>query len=130
MLRFMIQCELLTGKNKKMRFKYHNQCDRFRQTDQGEADWQEMMKNAKPVEQQAFEAVCDPDDMLDEGESLSDFLASSSDPDAGFYQSTIRNHRVLFLQVSGFEFIYTPAGGPLPEGMGRSRDPQGISLDR
>lgn len=102
----------------KRRFEYHQQCDRFRKTEQGEADWQEMMRNATPVSQQAFEGVCDPEELLDEGETLEDFVEGSGDPEAGFFQSTIRNHRVLFVQVSGFEFIFTPSGSPLPTGPG------------
>lgn len=103
------------------RFRYHNQCDRFRREAGGETDWQEMMSNAKPVSMRAFETVCNPEDMLDDGESLEEFVEGSADGSAGFYQSTIRNHQVLFLQTAGFEFIYTLSGGPIPKSPGVAR---------
>lgn len=79
-----------------------------------------MMRNATPVSRSVFESVCDPESMLDEGETLLDFMGQSGDPDAMCYQSSIRDHVVLFVQVSGFEFIFTPGGAPLPEGPARS----------
>lgn len=96
------------------KYGFHDQCDRFRRAG-GEADWQEMMSNAKPVSLAAFESQSDCELMLDEGETLAEFLEGSSDPDAGCYVSEIRGHRVLFVQSAGFEFIFTAGGKPLPD---------------
>lgn len=74
-----------------------------------------MMVNAKSVSLEALESQCDPEAMLDEGETLVDFLEGSGDPEAGCYVSEIRGHRVLFVQSSGFEFIFTAGGQPLPD---------------
>lgn len=104
------------------------QCDRFRQDAQGESDWQEMMNKAQRVSIDQFEAVCDPESLLDEGETLEDFMACSSDPSSGFYVSSIRNHRVLFCQSEGFEFIFTPGGKKLPDSPGPTRKSTELSL--
>lgn len=42
--------------------------------------------------------------LLEEGESLSDFMAD--DPDAGLYKSTVSGNTVWFVQTSDFEFIF------------------------
>lgn len=73
------------------------------------------MAKAKPVSLEALEGQCDAELMLDEGETLADFMEASGDPDSGCYVSEIRGHRVLFVQSAGFEFIFTAGGKPLPD---------------
>lgn len=112
----------------RLRYEYHTQCDRFRQNEQGESDWQEMMRNARKIPMSQFEAVCNPEGILDEGETLDDFVSCSSDPDSDFYVSSIRDHRVLFYQSAGFEFIFTPGGQALPNSPGPNKNSADLSL--
>ena len=85
--------------------KYFMQCDRMRMKPNGEAIWREMMKKRRTVEQSTFERNVDPKDLLDEDETLSDFIAG--DPEAVFYKSDVRGIKVWFIQMAGFEFIFT-----------------------
>jgi hypothetical protein len=98
-----------TPRTQSSKFHFFNQCDRWRiRYLKGEDHWQEMMKNKIPVSQSLFEISTIAEDLLDEDESLSDFV--SSDPEHGFYISSVNSEPVFFIQHSGFEFIFTENG--------------------
>ena len=83
---------------------YIGQCDQLRKLPQGEQYWQRMMALKKPVSLHTFEEVCDTSALLDEGEGLEQFLAD--DPDSGIYTSFWGDRECMFVQTSGFEFIF------------------------
>jgi len=90
-------------------FDYFNQCDRWRtRYEDGEQNWQEMMKKKRPVSLEAFLLMADVSQLLDEDETLSDFVAD--DPEHGFYISEANSKPVLFIAHAGFEFIFTSNG--------------------
>jgi len=87
------------------KMKYLGQCDRLRKkSTQNEANWQEMMKQKKPISMGTFKSKADYKAILDEDETLKDFVAG--DPDAGFFQSVWGNKKCVFLRTAGFEFIW------------------------
>ncbi|NIT79663.1 MAG: hypothetical protein GWN58_33435 [Anaerolineae bacterium] len=87
------------------KMKYLGQCDRLRkQGPKNEANWQEMMKQKKPISMSTFKSKADYKAILDEDETLKDFIAG--DPDAGFFQSVWGNKKCVFLRTAGFEFIW------------------------
>lgn len=97
-------------KNNIQPFLYFNQCDRWRtRYEKGEEHWQEMMANKKPLSLDAFLLLADPSELLDEGETVSEFVAD--DPEHGFYISKANQQTLLFLYHAGFEFIFTHDGG-------------------
>ncbi|WP_415912894.1 hypothetical protein [Neptuniibacter sp. QD37_11] len=88
---------------------YQTDCANFRRTDKEghelrEAQWHEMMANRVSIPEGNFTTVCDVDTLLDEGETLDEYLMG--DPDAGFYRSAIDGYAVFFIQHSGFEMIF------------------------
>lgn len=86
------------------RFVFYMQCDKFRQQAGGEEMWQEMMRNASRITQQEFEEACDTNYLLDQDETLEDFIAS--DPSSYFARSVIGTEVVYFVATCGFEFIF------------------------
>ncbi len=91
------------------KFTYFNQCDRWRiRYPNGEEQWQEMMANKYPLPIEEFLLLADTSDLLDEDETLSDFVAD--DPDHGFFISTANKKPVMFIAHAGFEFIFTEDG--------------------
>ncbi len=87
------------------KMKYLGQCDRLRkQGPKNEANWQEMMKQKKPISMSTFKSKADYKAILDEDETLKDFIAG--DPEAGFFQSVWGNKKCVFLRTAGFEFIW------------------------
>lgn len=84
-------------------YTYHNQCDRFRRTEQGESDWHEMMGNKSIVDNGYFLSVCDWSSFSDD-ETLDQFTAD--DPDSACYSSKFRDTSCYFVQTAGFEFIF------------------------
>lgn len=87
-----------------MKFKFFDQCDRFRCNPRREGQWQSMMRNKKKITQQEFERHVDPSGILDPGESLTDWISTSGD--GQFYKSQIGDETVYFIQAAGFEFIF------------------------
>ncbi len=91
-------------------FTYFEQCNRFRTNfPQGEDLWQEMMAKKEKIEPSVFETACDTSGMLDEDETLEEFMFAS-DPEAACYKSIVRGTEIYFVQCCGFEFIYTSTG--------------------
>lgn len=86
------------------KFAYLGQCDRLRETAEGDSKWQAMMAEKKPISMREFEEACDVAILLDEGETLKQFV--KGDPDAGFYSSHWGSQRCMFVQTAGFEFIF------------------------
>jgi len=84
-------------------YKYLGQCDRLRLRGH-EALWSEMIRQKVPVCMEHFEQQCDLSSILDEDESLSDFIAG--DPTSEFYASFWGAQKCLFIQTHGFEFIF------------------------
>jgi hypothetical protein len=81
------------------------QCDRLRmQYTNGEAVWQEMIQNARRISLEELAAAVDPSRLLDEDETLEDFIAD--DPDAGFYASSVQGEPVYFVEARAFEFLF------------------------
>jgi hypothetical protein len=91
------------------KFKFFEQCDRWRRNfANGESNWHEMMRNKVAISQDELKDAVTVEDILDEDETLDDFVCS--DPDHGFYSSTINDEKVFFMQDCGFEFIFTEKG--------------------
>lgn len=83
---------------------YLGQCDKLRRIAQGEQLWQQMLLLKAPVSIDTFKHLCQLEELLDEDETLEDFLAD--DPSSGLYASFWGEQRCLFIQTSGFEFIF------------------------
>lgn len=83
---------------------YLGQCDRIRRNNpEGESFWQEMIANAEPVSAEELEAACDVSAILDEDESLEDFVNPN---DHGYFRSTVQGKPVWYVQTAGFEFVF------------------------
>lgn len=95
-----------------MKFKYFNQCDRWRTSfANGEQSWQLMMSNKTPISMERFKERVDFSGLLntdDKNDTVELFI--SNDSGSGFYLSDINGTKVLFLQTSGYEFIFTVDG--------------------
>lgn len=89
---------------------YAIQCDRLQSMPHGRNIWSTHMALATAIDSEEFEQVCDGSELLDEGESFSDFCCS--DPNAGFYKCEAPDGPVYFMQTSGFEFFFTCNGQP------------------
>jgi len=79
-------------------------CDRLRQTDKGEAFWQDMMKHKVKISEKRFLKNVNIRKALDEDESWKDYkedAAREGDP-IKFYKSG----KTYFFQRAGFEFIW------------------------
>lgn len=87
---------------------FHLPCDRFRVTVEGENTWQSMMQAAKTCTLKQFLSNCDPAKMLDEDETLDDWLntAKSEDSTTAMYKSVLDTQVLYFIQTAGFEFIF------------------------
>lgn len=106
-----------------MAYQYFNQCDRWRtKYENGEANWNRMMENKQAITVDQFKKLSDFDGLLDpddKNDTIENFV--SDDSGSGFYTSMIGGTRVLFVQTSGFEFIFTKDGNepiytpPLPD---------------
>lgn len=87
--------------------KFLGTCDSFRQTPEGEQQWQIMMQTKKPISENEFLKKADVNDILDEGETWADYKDNArreNDP-LQFYES---NNGLVFFQTAGFEFIWKP----------------------
>lgn len=91
------------------KLQYFNQCDRWRtQYPTGEAGWQEMIRNKSSISMSVFKKAVSYRDILDEKETLDDFIASDSG--SGFFRSRVKGNPVFFVESCGFEFIFTVDG--------------------
>lgn len=89
--------------------RYALQCDKLiMRFEHGKALWQAMMDNRQPVDEHDVLAKIDASALLDDGETIHDWLDDnrSSDLNAGWYQSEVEGANFLFYQHSGFEFIF------------------------
>ena len=96
-------------------YKYLGQCDKLRSKGL-EPQWQAMMTAKQPIEQAEFYLDCDRQSLANilDYESypvftpLSDILCEfvADDPDHGFYKSMWGDRPCMFIQTSGFEFIF------------------------
>jgi hypothetical protein len=88
-------------------YKYIGLCDLLRRTPEGENNWQIMMENKKLVPEKDFITQCDFSPLLDEGETILDFLHyHSDDPDSNFYESIWDKIPCIFFQSAGFEYVF------------------------
>jgi hypothetical protein len=80
-------------------------CDRFRQTEEGEQQWQIMMQTRKPISEKEFLKKVDVHDVLDEGETWNEYKenAKMENSPLEFYESS---NGLVFFQTAGFEFIW------------------------
>ena len=91
-------------KNWMGKYRYLGQCDRLRMCGDEES-WQTMMAQKQPISKEEFETRCDLSQLLEDDETLDDFIAG--DPDAAFYKSVWGDKPAYFIQTAGFEFIFT-----------------------
>ncbi len=86
-------------------YKFIGPCDRVRnKSEENEQFWHEMMKNKKKISMKKFAGLADTEAMLDEGETLKDYVNDNTDVE--FYSSNWGKKKAVFLQTSGFEFIF------------------------
>ena len=86
------------------KMKYVGQCDKLRKEQGGEEAWQDMMSNKKQISLSKLKSSVDADAILDEDESLEDFVAGWDD--AKIYESEWDSRPAMFIQMGGFEFIF------------------------
>ena len=87
--------------------KFLGTCDHFRQTEEGERQWQIMMQTKKLISEKEFLQKANVNDVLDEGETWEDYKETAkreNDP-LQFYESS---NGLVFFQTAGFEFIWKP----------------------
>lgn len=94
-----------------MEYGFLGSCDRLRLAG-NEGKWQKMMRLAQPISMEQFRIMCDVAQILDEDETLEDYVEAhfDADPDSGFYKSFWGNQPCMFLQTHGFEFIFVNLG--------------------
>ena len=85
-------------------YNYIGQCDKLRHDMLGEEKWKNMMAQYKKVSKEELEANCNLQVLLDEDESLDDFVAD--DPTAYFAKSVWGNKPCYYIMTHGFEFIF------------------------
>lgn len=102
------------------RNQYAIQCDRLQiKVEHGQEIWNSLIAGAIRIQPEEFQAACNLDGLLDEDETLEDYVAS--DPDWACYRSETTQGQVYILQTAGFEFFFTPDGS-VP-----AYDPQAIT---
>lgn len=87
------------------KFIFLGPCDRLRMAG-GEELWQHMMLHRQPISIDRFATECRLETLLEDDETLEDFIAS--DPESGFYSSVWGEQPCRFIQTCGFEFIFIP----------------------
>lgn len=111
-----------------MALDYFNQCDRWRiGNDEGERLWHLMMANAEPISNSSMKKGADLYQLLDEEETLEDFMAD--DEGSSCYRSSFDGVTVLFVQSSGFEFIFTEDGKSPEKLIKEQLEKEGSSLE-
>lgn len=86
-------------------YKYIGPCDRLRHHNPvNDKNWHVMMQNKRMVSKEEFLKNVDISPLLDEDESVEDFLKNHSD--AEFFFSFWGNKSSYFMATKGFEFIF------------------------
>lgn len=87
--------------------KFLGTCDRFRQTEEGERQWQIMMQTKKRISEKEFLKKANVKDILDEDETWQGYkeTAKGEGSPLQFYESS---NGLVFFQTAGFEFIWKP----------------------
>jgi len=98
----MDQYQKWNTNNKK--FKYFGQCNEVRCDKTEENNWQNMIKKHKKVFKEEFEKNCDINVILDEDETLNEFI--TADPSSYFAKSFWGDKKCYYLMTHGFEFIF------------------------
>ena len=88
--------------------KYSIQCDKLRQSPEGDLVWHTMMNGAERIYLSEFLDECDPEDTHFEGEDPRQVFSEMSD--VAFYRVIWMGNPVYFYQTSGFEFFFTIDG--------------------
>lgn len=86
------------------KYTYLGQCDKLRQTEEGERNWILMMNEAEIIDEKQFLSIADVKDFL-EDQTISEFC--SSDPHSKLCSSKWGNNSCVFIQTCGFEFIFS-----------------------
>lgn len=92
------------SQNIKISYSYLGQCDRVRINSENENNWQQMMSLKQPISKEEFLSVIDPFSILDEDETIEEFLFNCSD--VGIFKSVWGNNPCYFIACNGFEFIW------------------------
>lgn len=82
---------------------YFGQCDYLRRAGY-EYHWQQMMSHRVPITMEQFESEVDLSVLLEENESLLDFIAGDST--SQFFESVWGHRKCMFIQTHGFEFVF------------------------
>lgn len=111
------------------KFEYALPCDRLQvKVEHGKEIWNSLMAGAVRIDREAFEAACDVTTLLDDGETLDDYVAS--DENWAVYRSETAAGVAYFLQTAGFELFFTPDGktpGFSPDSLTENYDEYGHS---
>lgn len=91
-------------KYKTAKYSFIGVCDRVRKNEENDLKWHEMMKNASPVTMEEFLSQCDMSDVLDEGETVENYLNIHTDIE--FFKSNFGVSDCYFFKTAGFEFIW------------------------
>ncbi len=92
-----------------MAITYATQCDRLRSNPEGDQTWIALISRAAVVDRTELESAVDLSGLLDEGETLDDFV--SQDPNHRFYKSHDgEGNSIYFIAHSGFEFFFGEDG--------------------
>jgi len=83
---------------------YIGQCDVIRRSEEGESFWQTLMNQAEKISKEDFLSNINPDNILEDDETVDDFIAA--DPDSYFAKSIVNNNLYYFIGTHGFEFIW------------------------
>jgi len=82
-------------------------CDRWRVNNpQANLLWGKMIKSSEPISKKSFEKIVDIKDLLEEDETLSEFMSY----DESYFRSSFDGITVAYAQTHGFEFIFTEDG--------------------
>lgn len=105
-MKSLIKKLLKEGLNKKQ---YLGQCDTLRRKcSDNEEYWQDMMKNRMKIPFKTFINSVDMSKMLDIDEKPINFISDAirTDKSTATYESNWGDKPAMFLQTSGFEFIF------------------------
>ncbi len=91
-------------------YRYIGQCDRLRRLPGGEELWQVMMSARRPIGIKEFLHSCDMTPICEEGETPEQMVADwmREDTSTAAYFSQWGDKPCMFIQTSGFEFIFSP----------------------
>lgn len=88
--------------------KFIGTCDRVRRSEEGEANWQQMMARRKLFKLDMMMDRVDFSGVLDDGETVNQWLSDilKYDPSFECYLSQWGAQECYFIQVAGFEYIF------------------------